>query len=59
MGKYLVAVSLVKYTGCRSFLYGGLEVIRGLNFLYSTFETNDFGDQELDNGVHLGLNITF
>jgi len=24
-----------------------------------TFDTNDFGDQELDNGVHLGLNITF
>ena len=24
-----------------------------------TFETNDFGDQRLDRGVHIGLNITF
>ena len=35
MGKYLVAVSLVKYPGCRSFLCSGLVVICGLNFLYS------------------------
>ena len=35
VGKYLVAVSLVRYPGCRSFLCGGLVVIRGLNFLYS------------------------
>jgi len=24
-----------------------------------TFETNDFGDQRLDRGVHIGMNITF
>lgn len=30
-----------------------------VGFRRLTFETNDFGDQELDNGVHLGLNITF
>lgn len=24
-----------------------------------TFETNDFGDQRLDRGMHIGLNITF
>jgi len=34
----MVAVSLVKYPGCRSFLCGGLVLIRGLNFLYSALK---------------------